>query len=90
MFSNHFGGKMKIKIKETVKEKRGWSLYKLAQVMNLPQQTVYSWACGRTQPSYDNMDKLCDAIGCTIGELFEAEPVQYKLDFINNNNRYYM
>ena len=75
---------MKIKIKETVKAKRGWSLYKLAQVLNLPQQTVYSWASGRTQPSYENMDRLCETLGCSVGELFEAEPVQQKLDFAVN------
>ncbi len=75
---------MKIKIKETVKQVKGWSLYKLAQVLNLPQQTVYSWASGRTQPSYENMDRLCEAIGCGIGDLFEAEPVQGKLDFVVN------
>ena len=75
---------MKIKIKETVKSKKGWSLYKLAKVLDLPQQTIYSWASGRTQPSYENMDKLCDAIGCNVGDLFEAEPVQQKFDFAVN------
>ena len=75
---------MKIKIKETVKQMKGWSLYKLAQVLNLPQQTVYSWASGRTQPSDENMDRLCETIGFGIGDLFEAEPVQGKLDFVVN------
>lgn len=75
---------MKIKIKEVVKKMRGWSLYKLAKVLNLPQQTVYSWASGRTQPSYENMDRLCDALGCSVGDLFEAEPVQEKLNLIVN------
>ncbi len=75
---------MKIKIKETVKKIKGWSLYKLAKVLNLPQQTVYSWASGRTQPSYENMDRLCDALDCSIGDLFEAEPVQEKLNLIVN------
>ncbi len=78
------GGKMKIKIKETVKQKKGWSLYKLAKILNLPQQTVYSWASGRTQPSYENMDKLCEALNCNIGDLFEAEPVQQKLNLAVN------
>ena len=73
---------MKIKIKEVVKMKKGWSLYKLAKVLNLPQQTVYSWASGRTQPSYENMDRLCDALECSVGDLFEAEPVQEKLNLI--------
>lgn len=70
---------MKVKIKETAMEKKGYSLYKLAQVMNLPQQTVYSWAKGRTQPSYLNLDKLCNILDCEIQDLLEAEPVQNKL-----------
>lgn len=73
---------MKIKIKETAKTKKNWSLYKLAKEMQLPQQTVYSWANGRTQPSYENMDKLCDILNCTVSDLFEAEPVQHKLNFV--------
>lgn len=76
---------MKIKIKEAVKKIKGWSLYKLAKVLNLPQQTVYSWASGRTQPSYENMDRLCDALDCGVSDLFEAEPVQEKLKLIVNN-----
>lgn len=84
LFSISEGGRMKIKIKETLKSKKGWSLYKLAKVLNLPQQTIYSWASGRTQPSYENMDRLCEAINCTVGDLFEAEPVQQKLDLAVN------
>lgn len=76
------GEKMKIKIKETAKSKKNWSLYKLAKEMQLPQQTVYSWANGRTQPSYENMDRLCDILNCTVADLFEAEPVQHKLNFV--------
>ncbi|MEW5818597.1 MAG: helix-turn-helix transcriptional regulator [Cyanobacteriota bacterium] len=75
---------LKIRIKEVARKKKGWSLYRLAKELGLPQQTVYSWANGRTQPSYENMDKLCDALDCTVGELFEAEPVQRKLDLAVN------
>ena len=75
---------MKIKIKEAVKNFKGWSLYKLAKVLELPQQTVYSWASGRTQPSYENMDRLCDALDCSINDLFEAEPVQKRFNLIVN------
>jgi len=70
---------MKIKIKEIAQEKKGWSLYRLAKELELPQQTVYSWASGRTQPSYENMDRLCDVLDCAVGELFESDPVQKKL-----------
>ena len=71
--------RMKVRIKDVAKEKKDWSLYKLAKELGLPQQTVYSWASGRTQPSYENMDRLCDILDCMVGELFEAEPVQKKL-----------
>jgi len=70
---------MKVKIKEIAKQKKNYSLYRLAQVMGLPQQTIYSWAKGRTQPSYLNLDKLCNILDCKIGDLLEAEPVQNKL-----------
>lgn len=66
---------MKIKIKEAARNKKGWSLYKLAQKMGVSQQTVYSWANNRTQPSYPNMDLLCKVIGCTLNDLFEPEQV---------------
>ena len=70
---------MKIKLKETAKLKKNYSLYKLAQELNLPQQTVYSWAKGRTQPSYSNLDRICGVLNCSIGDILEAEPVQSKL-----------
>ena len=65
------------------RKNKGYSLYKLAKELKLPQQTVYSWANGRTQPSYENMDRLCDALECTIGDLFESEPIQHKLNLRN-------
>ncbi len=69
---------MRIRIREVAK-KKGWSLYRLAKEMVLPQQTVYSWASGRTQPSYENMDRLCDILECSMTDLFQPEPVQKKL-----------
>lgn len=70
---------MKIKLKETAKSKKNYSLYRLAKVMDLPEQTIYSWAKGRTQPSYENLDKICDTLNCKIEDILEAEPVQKKL-----------
>jgi DNA-binding XRE family transcriptional regulator len=64
---------MKIKIKETAKESKNWSLFKLAKELQLPHQTIYGWANGRTQPSFKNMDKLCKILECKIEDLFEAE-----------------
>lgn len=71
---------MKVKIKEAAKTFKGYSLYRLAIVLKMPQQTIYSWASGRTQPSYENLDKICDALECSISDILEAEPVQRKLE----------
>lgn len=70
---------MKVKLKETAKNKKNYSLYRLAKELNIPEQTVYSWAKGRTQPSYLNLDKICDILECKIEDILEAEPVQSKL-----------
>ena len=70
---------MKIKLKETAKAKKNYSLYRLAKEMGLPEQTIYAWAKGRTQPSYLNLDKICNILNCKIEDILEAEPVQNKL-----------
>jgi len=77
---------LKIRIKEVARTKKGWSLYRLAKELGLPQQTVYSWANGRTQPSYDNMDRLCEIISCSVGELFETESAQIRLSLAVNSD----
>jgi transcriptional regulator with XRE-family HTH domain len=64
---------MKIKLKEFCNEKRKMSLYKLALILNKPQQTIYGWASGRTQPSYKSMDEICTALNCTLDDIFETE-----------------
>ena len=30
--------------------------------------------------SYENMDRLCEALECTIADLLECEPIQHKLN----------
>ena len=77
---------LKIRIKEVARTKKGWSLYRLAKELGLPQQTVYSWANGRTQPSYDNMDRLCEVIACSVGELFETESFKMRLNIAVNSD----
>lgn len=64
---------MQINIREVAKQKKGWSIYELVKRLGLPQQTVYSWVNGRTQPTWPNIDKLCLCLDCSIGELFTDE-----------------
>jgi len=70
---------MKVKIKEVALKNKSISLYKLAKLMDVSEQTVYAWAKGKAQPSYINLDKLCNVLECGIGDILEAEPVQNKL-----------
>lgn len=76
---------MKVKIKE-VAASRGYTVYRLAKLMEVPQQTLYSWVNGRTQPSYRNMDRLCQTLQCTTGDLFEAEPLEHEQLLFNLGN----
>lgn len=70
---------MKIKLKEAAKNKKNYSLYRLAKELDIPEQTIYSWAKGRTQPSFLNLDKICSVLECKIEDILEAEPIQNKL-----------
>ncbi len=70
---------MKIMLKEAALKFKGYTVYKLALELKVPYQTVYSWAKGRTQPSYESLDKICNVLECKIQDLLEAEPVQNKL-----------
>lgn len=67
---------MKINIQELC-TKKGISLYKLAQLVGVKQQTVYSWRDLRTQPNYQHMDDLCRVLECGMGELFSSEKEVY-------------
>lgn len=65
---------MKVRIKEAARA-RGYSLYALAQALGVAQQSVYSWASGRTQPSYESLDLLCMFLQCKISDILEPEPL---------------
>ena len=71
---------MKVRIKEVAREKKDWSCYRLADELGVPKTSVYSWASGRTKPSYEIIDRICYILECTVDDLFEAEPYQIKLD----------
>lgn len=67
---------MRNHIEEVARKNKNWSLYRLAERLNLPQQTIYSWANTRTQPSFYNMERLCLILDCTLDDLFSIEAQQ--------------
>lgn len=58
-----------VKVKEAAFKFKKWSVYRLAQKLDLPTQTVYSWSWGKTKPSYENLMRICNALGCTPNDL---------------------
>lgn len=55
---------------KTVVREKGLSIYRLAKTLELPQQTVYSWAWNKTQPTYNNLVKLLRVLDCDFEDLY--------------------
>ena len=62
---------IRLRLREIAKERKGWSLYKLAQELDMAKLTIYNWNKGLHIPSGDVLELLCDTIDCEINELFE-------------------
>lgn len=71
---------MFIAIEDAAMRYKGYTRYDLATLLSseVTPSTVYSWCSGRTQPSYEHMDMLCQVLGCTMESLFIPEPYEFK------------
>ena len=52
------------------REQRGWSEYQLAERAGLPQSTISSWYQKNMMPTILSLEKICDAFGITLSQLF--------------------
>lgn len=52
------------------REARGWSEYQLAEHAGLPQSTISSWYHKNLIPTLPSLEKICDAFGITLSQLF--------------------
>lgn len=59
------------------REERGWTEYQLAERSGLPQSTISSWYRKQMVPSIPSLEKICNAFGITLSQLFAEgdEPV---------------
>ena len=66
----------------TYRDARGWSEYQLAVYSGLPQSTISSWYRKNLIPIIPSLQKICDALGITLSQLFADENVteQLKVD----------
>lgn len=60
------------RIREVALNKRGWSLCRLAERLGVRPQIVFNWET-RSMPCTENLDLICEVLGCTMGELYEPE-----------------
>ena len=61
----------------TYRQERGWTEYQLAERSGLPQSTISSWYRKNMVPTVPSLEKVCDAFGITLSQLFAEnnEPV---------------
>lgn len=49
---------------------RKWTEYQLAERSGLPQSTISSWYRKNMVPTVPSLEKICDAFGITLSQLF--------------------
>ena len=52
------------------REERGWTEYQLAEHSGLPQSTISSWYRKSMVPTIPSLEKICNAFGITLSQLF--------------------
>jgi len=52
------------------REDRGWTAYQLAEYSGLPQSTISSWYRKNMIPTIPSLEKICNAFGITLSQLF--------------------
>ena len=53
-----------------LREKRHWTEYQLAEQAGLPQSTISSWSNKGKKPTLNTLDKVCNALGISMSQLF--------------------
>lgn len=55
------------------RQERGWTEYQLAERSGLPQSTISSWYRKKMIPTVPSLEKICNAFGITLSQLFAEE-----------------
>lgn len=61
------------------RQARGWTEYQLAERSGLPQSTISSWYRKNMIPSVPSLEKICEAFGITLSQLFAGEDMPFSL-----------
>lgn len=55
------------------RQERGWTEYQLAERTGLPQSTISSWYRKKALPSIKSLEKVCNAFGISMSQLFAED-----------------
>ena len=55
------------------RQARGWTEYQLAERSGLPQSTISSWYRKSMIPTVPSLEKICEAFGITLSQLFAVD-----------------
>lgn len=55
------------------RQAKGWTEYQLAERSGLPQSTISSWYRKNMIPTVPSLEKICNAFGITLSQLFATE-----------------
>ena len=61
------------------RQARGWTEYQLAERSGLPQSTISSWYRKNMIPTVPSLEKICNAFGITLSQLFATEDAPVSL-----------
>lgn len=56
---------------QELRKQRDLSQYDLAKLVGVHPHSVYLWEAGAKFPRRRHLEKIADALGCNIGDLFE-------------------
>ena len=60
-----------------LRNKRGWSIYKLAEESGITQSTLANMFSRQTLPSLTTLKQLCDAFGITMAQFFQGNSNEF-------------
>lgn len=65
------------RIKE-LREARGITQAELAKMMSVSRPAVANWERGHSNPKVNVLDKLAEALGCTVGDFYASNSQENK------------
>ncbi len=60
-----------------LRNKRNWSIYKLAEESGITQSTLANMFSRKTLPSLSTLKQLCEAFGITLSQFFEDDSKEF-------------